>query len=234
LKLDSEISINILVQGTYGFRIAENLEKNSPSNWKITMYQFPKNMPKIIENPESFFPKNIVDCDIILSLGEDPALATLLPALVKLTKAKAVIGPVDNPSWLPKGVITQISKELKERNVQYAFPMPFCSLDSDTGLSLIDEFAKRFGRPELQIELKDDKIKKIRILRESPCGSTQYMCRGLSDLEKNQASKRAGLLIQIFPCLASRSRNSISKKPLIHVAALLAMDAVLKCLSEKK
>ena len=60
------------------------------------------------------------------------------------------------------------------------------------------------------------------------------MCQGLSDLEKNQASKRAGLLIQIFPCLASRSSSSISKKPLIHVAALLAMDAVLKSLSEKK
>jgi hypothetical protein len=234
LNLDSEILINILVQGTYGFRIVENLEKNSPPNWKIAVYQFPKNMPKIIENPEHFFPKNIVDCDIILSLGENPSLATLLPSLVKLTKAKAVIAPVDNPSWLPKGVITQISKELKDLNVQYAFPMPFCSLNSNTGSSLIDEFAKRFGRPELQIELKDDKIKKIRILRGSPCGSTHYMCQGLSDLEKNQASKRAGLLIQIFPCLASRSSSSISKKPLIHVAALLAMDAVLKSLSEKK
>ncbi|WP_455279380.1 DUF166 family protein, partial [[Eubacterium] cellulosolvens] len=136
MKINSEISINILVQGTYGIRIAENLKKNSPSNWKITVYQLPKDMPKIIENPEPFFPKNIVDCDIIISLGENPALATLLPDLVKLTKAKAVIAPVDNPSWLAQGVITQISKELKELNVQYAFPMPFCSMDSNTGLSL--------------------------------------------------------------------------------------------------
>ena len=111
-------------------------------------------MPKIIENPESFFPKKISNCDIIISLGENPAFATLLPDLVRLTRAKAVIAPVDNPSWMPQGIITQISKELNELNVQYAFPMPFCSMDSKTGLSLIDKFAEQFGRPELKIKLE--------------------------------------------------------------------------------
>lgn len=191
-------------------------------------------MPKIIENPELFFPKNIVNCDVIISLGENPTLATILPDLVKLTGAKAVIAPVDNPLWLSQGVITQISKELKELNVQYAFPMPFCSMDPNTGLSLIDKFATQFGRPELQIELKDDTIKEIRILRGSPCGSAHYMSEGILSLKKNQAGKRAGLLIQIFPCLASRSSSSISKKPLIHIAANIAMAAVLKSLSKEK
>lgn len=234
MKLNSGISINILIQGSYGNRIAENLKKNSPSNWKITLYQFPKDMPKIIENPEPFFPKSIVDCDVIISLGENPALATILPDLVRLTGAKAVIAPVDNPLWLPQGVITQISKELKELNVQYAFPIPFCSMDSNTGLSLIDKFAAQFGRPELQIKLRDDTIKEIRILRRSPCGSAQYMSEGILGLKKKQADKRAGLLIQIFPCLASRSSSSISKKPLIHIAANIAIAAVLKSLSKEK
>lgn len=191
-------------------------------------------MPKIIENPESLFPKNIVNCDVIISLIENPALATILPDLVQLTGAKAVIAPVDNPLWLPQGIITQISKELKKLNVQYAFPMPFCSMDSNTGLSLIDEFATQFGRPELQIELRNDTIKEIRILRGSPCGSTHYMSEGILGREKNQACKRAGLLIQTFPCLASRSISSISKKPLIHIAARIAMAAVLKSLSKEK
>ncbi|MGB6681385.1 MAG: DUF166 family protein [Candidatus Bathyarchaeia archaeon] len=235
MKLNSGISINILIQGSYGNRIAENLKKNSPSNWKITVYQFSKDMPKIIENPESFFPKNIVNCDVIISLGESPALATILPDLVILTGAKAVIAPVDNPLWLPQGVITQISKELKELNVQYAFPRPFCSMDPNTGLSLIDEFAGQFGRPELQIELRNDTIKEVRILRGSPCGSAHYMSEGILGLKKNQADKRAGLLIQIFPCLASRSSSSIGKKkPLIHIAANIAMAAVLKSLSKEK
>lgn len=234
MKLNPKISINILIQGPYGDRIAENLKKNAPPNWKIIVYQFPKDMPKIIEIPEKFFPKKIVDCDIILSLGENPAFATLLPDLVRLTRAKAVIAPVDNPSWLPQGVITQVSKELKEIDVQYTFPMPFCSMDSNTGLSLIDKFATEFGRPELQIELKDDTIEEIRILRGSPCGSTDYMSERILGLEKNQAGKRSGLLIQIFPCLASRSISSISKKPLIHSAARIAMTAVLKSLSKKE
>ncbi len=222
------------MQGSYGNRIAENLKKSSPSNWKILVYQFPKEMPKIIENPEFFFPKNISNCDIIISLGENPTFATLLPDLVRLTRARAVIAPVDNPFWLPQGIITQISKELNELNVQCAFPMPFCSMDSNTGLSLIDEFATRFGRPELQIKLRDDRIKEIKILRGSPCGSTHYMSEGILGLEKNRADKRAGLLIQTFPCLASRSSSSLSKKPLIHIAAHIAMAGVLKSLSKEK
>jgi hypothetical protein len=232
--MNTEISIDIFVQGFYGNRIAENLKKNSPSNWKILVYQFPKAMPIIIENPELFFPKNISNCDIIISLVENPAFATLLPDLVRLTRARAIIAPVDNPFWLPQGIITQISKELNELNVQYAFPMPFCSMDSNTGLSLIDEFATRFGRPELQIKLRDNIIEEIKILRGSPCGSTYYMSERISGLEKNQSAKRAGLLIQTFPCLASRSISSISKKPLIHIAAHIAMGAVLKSLSNKK
>jgi hypothetical protein len=234
LNLNSKNLINIFVQGLYGNRIAENLKKNSPSNWKIAVYKFSKDMPKIIENPESFFPENIDNCDLIISLGENPALATILPDLVRLTGAKAVIAPVDNPLWLPQGVITQISKEFKELNVQYAFPMPFCSLYPNTGLSLIDEFAAQFGKPELKIELENDTIKKVRILRGSPCGSTQYMSEGIVGLKKNQSDKRAGLLIQIFPCLASRSSDSIGRKPLIHIAANIAMATVLKSLSKEK
>ena len=234
MKSNKEILVDVFIQGSYGNRIAENLKRKSPSNWKIFVYQLPKDMPKIIDDPESFFSKKISNCDIIISLGENPSFATLLPFIVKLTKAKAVIAPVDNPSWLPQGIITQISKELNDLNVQYSFPKPFCSMESKTGLSLIDKFTTHFGRPELQINLKDNMIKEVKILRGAPCGSTHYMSEGIIGLEKNQASKRAGLLIQIFPCLASRSRISNSKKSLIHIAAYIAMTSVLKSLSKEK
>ena len=234
MNSNKEILIDIFIQGSYGNRIAENLKKKSPSNWKIFVYQFSKDMPKIIEDPECFFPKNISNCDIVISLGENPSFATLLPFIAKVTKAKAVIAPVDNPSWLPQGIITQISRELNELNVQCSFPKPFCSMESKTGLSLIDKFATRFGRPELQINLKENMIKEVKILCGSPCGSTHYMSEGIIGLEKNQASNRAGLLIQIFPCLASRSIVSNSKKPLIHIAAHIAMTSVLKSLSKEK
>ncbi len=151
-----------------------------------------------------------------------------------MTKAKAVIAPVDNPSWLPQGIINQISNDLEELNIQYSFPMPFCSMNPNTGSPLIDEFASKFGRPELQIKLKDNVIQEIKILRGSPCGSTHYMSKGISGLQKNQADKRAGLLIQIFPCLASRSNITSNKKPLIHIAAHIAMSSVVKSLSKKK
>jgi hypothetical protein len=59
------------------------------------------------------------------------------------------------------------------------------------------------------------------------------MSEGILGLKKNQVDKRAGLLIQIFPCLAARS-ISIGKKPLIHIAANIAMAAVLKSLSKEK
>jgi hypothetical protein len=39
--------------------------------------------------------------DLILSFGEHPGVAELLPDMVQMTGARAVVAAVDNETWLP-------------------------------------------------------------------------------------------------------------------------------------
>ena len=217
-----------LVQGWYGQRIVLNLEKRIPSDWTIDVHEFPRALPALVEEPESLLPKQVSRCDLILSLGEHPAIASLLPDLVKLTGAKAVIAPIGNSSWVPPGIRKQVLRELASLAVASAFPKPFCSMEANSNDKFIDGFAERFGRPKLNITLKNDLIESVDVLRGSPCGSTHFVAEKLLGVSRSEAPTRAGLLVQIYPCLASRERDLEQGEALIHVAAHVLRGAVLR------
>ncbi|MFH1328002.1 MAG: DUF166 family protein [Candidatus Bathyarchaeota archaeon] len=225
-----ENSICALVQGWYGQRIVLNLKKRIPSNWKIRVYEFPNDLPVFIEEPKEILPKQVSNCDLILSLGENPAIVSLLPDLVKVTGAKGVIAPIDNSDWVPPGLKKQVSEELTKLGVASTFPKPFCAMEANSGNKFIDEFAVRFGKPKLSITLKNNLIESVEVLRGSPCGATHFVAEKLVGVNKSKAAVNASLLVQIYPCLASRQRSS-SGKPLIHTAANILNRAVLKSLS---
>jgi hypothetical protein len=225
-----KISICILIQGWYGQRIVENLEKLIPRDWLIKVHEFPRDLPTFIEEPEEFLPSPVSQCDLILSLGEHPAIASLLPDLAKITGAKAVIAPIDNSSWVPSGIRKHISRELSSLGVTSSFPKPFCSMKTNTGSKLIDEFAERFGRPRLRIALKDDVIESVEVLRGSPCGSTYFVAKKLLGVNRSEAATKGSLLVQTYPCLASRVRDPEYNRPLIHVTAYIVKNAVSRSL----
>ncbi|MBA7504084.1 hypothetical protein ES706_02709 [subsurface metagenome] len=223
-----KMRIYALVQGWYGQRIVLNLERRIPSDWTIEVYKFPRALPTLIEEPENFLPKQTHRCDLILSLGEHPAIASLLPDLVKLTGAEAVMVPIDNSNWVPPGVRTKVLWELASLGVASAFPKPFCSMEANSGNKFIDKFAERFGRPKLNITLKNELIESVDVLRSSPCGSTYFVAEKLLGVNKSEAPTRASLLVQIYPCLASRGRDLEYGEALIHAAAHILKGAVLK------
>jgi hypothetical protein len=229
-----KISVCILIQGWYGWRIAQNLKSKIPENWEIRVYDLPKNLPTIVEDAEKLLPEEIAPCNLILSLGEHPAVALLLPDLAKTAGAEAVIAPIDNSRWLPLGVKRQISAEFKQINVASAFPKPFCSLRAGTGNKFIDEFAEKFGRPKLRITLENETVKNVEVLRSSPCGSTEFAAKRLVNTEASEAPAKAGLLVQIYPCLASRSRDSEYGDSLIHLSANMIRGAVLEALAKSE
>lgn len=222
----SYLSICALVQGWYGQRIISNLKKRAPNNWVINVYEFPRELPIFIEEPKELIPSQVSHCDLILSLGEHPTIAALLPDLAEITGAKAVIAPIDNPSWVPPGIRRQVSKELERKDVAFAFPKPFCSLDVNTGNKFIDDFAKRFGKPELRITLKDAVIESIDISRGSPCGATHSLAEKLFGEKKSKAATNASLFVQTYPCLASRMKDPEFGKSIIHVAAYITKGVV--------
>jgi len=102
----------ILVHGNYGQRIARHIQAHCPPEWQVESLTLPRALPPIVDEPEEFLPPVLPPqgggkggtADLILHLGETPQAAQLLPAVVTLSGAQAVIAPVDNSAWLPEGL----------------------------------------------------------------------------------------------------------------------------------
>ncbi len=205
----------ILIQGTYGQRIADNIEANKPEGWQVSVWNVPPIQEAIIDEPEQYLPRDLPEADLILHLGESAQAAQLLPAVVKRSGAEGVIASIDSSAWIPLGLRNQLRRELGEKGVTIVFPEPLCSLDEEkVGFyeanrqpytsAVISEFARHFGRPELSLKLDEQgRIKEANVLRGAPCGSSGYTVRRIIGLKADEAVPKAGLMCLHYPCLAS-------------------------------
>jgi len=223
----------VFTQGAYGERILENLRRRAPQDWVIDDSVIPGNLPAMIEEPEE-----IVEAlelggawDLVLFMGESQSAFTLLPSILEKLKVEAVIAPVDDYDWLPRGLERQIGGEIEEMGVDIVFPRTFCAL-TPVGVPSIDGFAELFGAPSLEVEVADGEVSCVDVLRGAPCGSTHYMAEKLPGTKIGDAKPRAGTLVQIFPCLASRRVDRYFGDAPIHVAGKLAEKALDKALGE--
>lgn len=220
-----------IVQGRYGQRIATNVERQRPDGWVVTTWTAPPVLPPVIDYPEEFLPEELPSADLILSLGEHPGVAELLPEIVALSAAQAVIAPIDNQAWLPPGLMRQVARWLAAQGVTVVFPKPFCSLTEtsyDTGRRQsvpyrdrhISAFARRFGRPHFQVTYDGDQegIGAIQVLRDTPCGCASYVAERIAGIGADEAEQEAGLLHHHYPCLASMGIDPDYSDTLMHVS----------------
>jgi hypothetical protein len=191
----------------------------------------PSDLPSLIEEPEKAVKALDINgsWDLILYLGENPQGFTLLPAILSKLSAPAVIAPVDNYQWLPPGLERQIQDEVVSLGVDIVFPRTFCTLTT-IGVPTIDEFASLFGAPILEVSIKDGAVACVKVRRGAPCGSTHFMAGELPGTCIEEAGARAGTLVQIYPCLASRKVDRHFGDAPIHVAGHIAKRAVEKAL----
>jgi hypothetical protein len=64
-------------------------------------------------------------------------------------------------------------RQAKEINPAVAAPPTMCSLEPTTGCREIDEYAMRFGLPQMHSTIENGRFARIEITREAPCGSTR-------------------------------------------------------------
>jgi hypothetical protein len=227
--------ILVAIQGHYGQRIADNIRKYGPAGWKVFSYTFPPELPAIIDDADAFLPKELPTADLLISLGEHPGVAQLIPDMVKKSGAKAVIAPADNRVWLPAGLARQIKRKLESMGVDMVYPVPFCSLAEKDSQNLhIKEFAKYFGRPEVEIELDKDNIKRVTVIKGAPCGCSPYVAEGLVGVWERDAVEKAGLLHHQYPCLATMGMDQEFEDTLMHRAGLMTKLAVEKAVKSIK
>jgi len=209
-----------IVSGEYGERHVKNLKTHGPHTWEFHVWKAPPALPPVIDYPEDHLPETFPEVDLILSFAEHKGIAELIPEMVKMTKAKAVIAAVDNEDWLPKGLARQLRRWLEDMNVACVTPKPLCSLtEHDFGVTLkerisyedpfISEFTRHFGQPKLKLAIdpKTKTISSAEVERDAVCGCARYVAEGLIGLSVEEAEEKAGLLHHHYPCMASMGRD---------------------------
>jgi hypothetical protein len=228
-----------IINGEYGSRHVSNICQNGPSAWILETWLAPTLFPPVIDYPDDFLPEELPNCDLLLHFGEQRGIAELVPDIVKMTGAKAVIAPIDNEAWLPRGLACQLRGWLEAMNIPCVTPKPLCSLtEHDYGLTrrqrvhyqdaLIAEFARYFGQPELiiQVDPQTGLIIAVQVKRDAVCGMARYVAEQLIGLSVNEAEEKAGLLHHHFPCLASMGKDHDFDDTLMHVSGNIIKDNV--------
>lgn len=227
--------ILIAVQGHYGQRIADNIKRYGPAEWEIFVHSFPADLPNIVDDAEQFLPRDFPKVDLLISLGEHPGVAQMIPDLVARSGARAVIAPADNRTWLPPGLARQIKQKLTSRGVEMVYPVPFCTLtEKDSQSPYIREFARYFGRPAVEIEMERDRVRSVQVVRGAPCGCTPYVAEGLVGIWERDVVEKAGLLHHQYPCLATMNMDQEFGDTLMHRAGLMTKLAVESALKAAK
>ncbi len=156
-----------------------------------------------------------------------------------MTGAQAVLAPIDNEAWLPRGLARQLHGWLERQGVACATPKPLCSLTgSDYAVArrkrvsyanpLIAAFARHFGQPELRISVDPETrlIQAVDVDRDAVCGCARFVAQGLVGLSADDAEEKSGLLHHHYPCLASMGIDSDYGDTLMHISGNLLKDNV--------
>jgi hypothetical protein len=228
-----------VITGEYGERHISNVRMHAPKEWTIEQWRAPTRYPIVIDYPDEYVPADLPPADLILSFPEVAAVAELIPDIVKLTGATAVIASVDNESWLPRGLARQLRGWLEKMGVACATPKPLCSLtETDYGVArrqrmpydnpLISEFARHFGQPNLQVTVDPDSktISEVEVLRDAVCGCARFVAEKLVGVSADDAEEKAGLQHHHYPCLASMGIDSDFGDTLMHVSGNVLKDNV--------
>jgi len=197
----------------------------------IGIYQVDPPMPTMIEDPTEVI-KNLQlgECDVLLLVAIHHDLLASADILVKETGAKAVIVPIEDPSWVPPGLRSQVKETLDSIGVESAFPKPFCTLEPGEG-AIIDQFIERYkiGRPIHYVDMTGDTITEIGPKRSAPCGCSWYVSqkvRGKSIKDTDFLFDTIAKAHHSYPCTASMAKDREVGDALLHIAGYNARYAV--------
>jgi len=222
--------------GDYGPRVVETICTHGFADWIWGIHEFSSAPPleALLDEPEAFLPSGLPECDLVLSLGLPQELQALLPALARSVRARAVVVAVCDSSWLPPGLREQIKEEFEEAGIACAFPKPLCSLE-EVGDPAIDEFASRFGRPKLSVVVRGGVIRRIKVLRGSPCGSTWYVAEkliGLPVQPREALWEELAKAHHAYPCLGSMTIDPELGDAVLHKGQYIIREALEEALKK--
>jgi hypothetical protein len=231
--------ILIIISGEYGNRHFQNIRAQGPKDWKIETWQAPTILPPVIDYPEDYLPLELPQADLLISFAEHRGVAELLPEIAKMAGVQAVIAPIDNEAWLPRGLARQLRGWMEQIDIPCVTPKPLCSLTQTEywitrrqkitySNGLIAEFASYFGRPSFKIliDTQTRQITKVDVERDAVCGCARFVAERLIGISADDAEQEAGMLHHHFPCLASMGIDPDFGDTLMHISGNIMRDEV--------
>jgi hypothetical protein len=197
------MKVGIVSDGKYGERAFEIIRERFPTEWIPAPY---------IESPiADDIELDLPECDLYLSYVRHPDIALSIIDTLK----PVILGVSFGPGFL---------RQARTINHQVEAPVTMCSLEENTPVPEINEFAKVFGKPTFIVRMKDEyTLDYIEVVRGSPCGSTVAASAELSGSEICQSQlQNYGLRICHW-CRAPRFGTTCDKEisGLIHVTELV-------------
>ncbi len=222
----------IFYDGDYGKRFLDNMGGNPPPGWEVAGYHYTRKIPPAVEELDDYLPTGLPAADLLVAVQEHPVVAELIPLFIKEVGARAVIAPIDSKVYLTSGLARQLKKKLEKEGVEFISPMTFCALTEKSSQNeVIREFVQYFGRPRVEIATVLEKVAKVTVIRDAPCGNTRYVAQHLIGAHLKDAVERSGIIHHNHPCMASMAMDAELGDTLMHHAGLqikLAVEEALK------
>jgi len=213
--------IGVITRGKYGHRLIETVREHS--DFSIVTADLPECVPVFIEEPDEYlealnFDRRVFSAEIIITYSLHPDLTSAIAKLAAEAGVRSLIVP-GGPS---RASVPELKKISEVSGMDVEVDEICCSLEPN---DFNRPFAELFGSPILKVKTKDGKIADVEVIKGAPCGSTWYMAKEIVGTEVKDAPPKAGLLIQHYPCRATRGEVGG-----IHESGELHKQAFIKAL----
>lgn len=213
------LKVVIVTDGPYGDRAYEKI--NEVFNTEFIELEQPSSMfMDEIEIPEDAI-KRIKKADILITYVLHPDLTLELVERLHDEVRWIIVA-----AWRGEGFKNQL-----ERFGNVTCPENMCDLE-ENGNPIYDEFVTQFGRPIVEIEIDDGKVKDVKVLRSSPCGSTYFVAQEMIGQDQKDLPIKAGLKLQHYPCRAPKMRLFADDECKKEMAANFHKEAFEKALKQ--
>ncbi len=165
-------------------------------------------LPAVIDDTEQFINEDFEKVDLVMNFLKHPDLSSYL---VDICEKKGI--PVITNGKPGKGFT----------------PYTCCGLGKSEKLG---EYGRQFGFPEYKVEIENDRISQIEVVRGAPCGATWEAVKNLIGCPVEEAMTRLPRQVQ-YNCYANPSAwDPISGKSPVHYAGYVHIAALKKALEQ--
>jgi hypothetical protein len=212
MKSVNKLRIGLISDGKYGERAYKNFAQIFETEWILV-----PDIPSTVMLDDEI-ELNIPECDLYVSYVRHPDLILQIAELQR----PLILG-------ITPGI--GLYRQAKVINPKVISPRTMCSLESNTGIPEVDEFANYFGKPQYQIDVDiEGNVAEVRVLRSSPCGSSQAGAKFFKNKALSVQNLQDLALNVCHECRAPRFGHTCDKEisGIIHILSFLSNFEVKK------